>query len=244
MHILVLRFSAMGDVALVLPAVKSLLQQNKDLQITVLSRSFFGPIFQGQERLFFYGADLKAKHKGLKGLLKLASELHQQSKFDAVVDLHGLLRSRIITGYFRTKGVKTATFEKGRAEKNIMLKTHNLRQLPHATQRYLKVFSQFKLKNELLEGPYYQTQQVKEVDAILEKHKLLGPINLIGIAPFAQHASKEWPLPKVRLLIAELTQNPKNRIVLFGGGAIEASKLATIEDENPRCVSLAGKYFG
>jgi len=242
MHILVLRFSAMGDVALVLPAVVSLLQQNEELEITFVSRSFFAPIFEGNNRLHFVGADVKGKHKGLKGLLRLSSELHKKTKFDAVVDLHGLLRSRIVTGYFRAKGIQTVTFDKGRSEKKEVLKSRKLRPLLHSTQRYLNAFSKFGLKNELLNGPYYLPKKVKEAEAVLLSKKLGSDFNLIGIAPFAQHSSKEWPLIKVRELIAELTQNPKNRVLLFGGGEEEVAKLAEIEDENPRCFSLAGKF--
>ena len=44
-HILVIRFSAMGDVAMTVPVLKNLLQQNQDLQITVVSNAFFKPLF-------------------------------------------------------------------------------------------------------------------------------------------------------------------------------------------------------
>jgi ADP-heptose:LPS heptosyltransferase len=38
-HILVIRFSAMGDVAMTVPVVKQVLQQNPGLQITFVSNA-------------------------------------------------------------------------------------------------------------------------------------------------------------------------------------------------------------
>ena len=48
-HILVIRFSAMGDVAMVVPVVYSLAKQYPHVRITVLSRAFARPqIADGQ----------------------------------------------------------------------------------------------------------------------------------------------------------------------------------------------------
>ncbi len=44
-HILVIRFSALGDVAMVVPVVWSLAHQYSDVRITVLSRGFARPFF-------------------------------------------------------------------------------------------------------------------------------------------------------------------------------------------------------
>ena len=84
----------MGDVALSAPVISSVLEQNPTLEIVFLSRQLFRPFFEEHDRLTFIGADLKGKHKGIFGLKKLQNELLKEHKFDAVVDLHDVLRKR------------------------------------------------------------------------------------------------------------------------------------------------------
>ena len=75
-RILIIRFSALGDVAMTIPVVHSLAVQYPQLEITVLSRAVWQPLFQGlPANVSFIGADLTGKHKGLWGLNTLYSEL-------------------------------------------------------------------------------------------------------------------------------------------------------------------------
>ncbi len=68
-HILVLRFSAMGDVAMTVPVLRALTTQYPELKITVVTRAFFKPFFQDLKNVSVYTADFKGKHKGVLGLL-------------------------------------------------------------------------------------------------------------------------------------------------------------------------------
>ncbi len=45
-HILVIRFSAMGDVAMAVPVIDSLAKQYPEVRITVLSRPFARVLFE------------------------------------------------------------------------------------------------------------------------------------------------------------------------------------------------------
>src|SRR5690606_40840158 len=75
-HLLVIRNSAMGDVALTVPAVKAVLDSYPEVKITMVSHQEFAPFFEGIPRLEFFGADYKSEHKGFWGILKLRSEEH------------------------------------------------------------------------------------------------------------------------------------------------------------------------
>ncbi|MEE1309540.1 MAG: glycosyl transferase family 1, partial [Bacteroidaceae bacterium] len=44
--LLVIRFSAMGDVAMTVPVIHSLASQHPELRITVMTRGRFAPMFQ------------------------------------------------------------------------------------------------------------------------------------------------------------------------------------------------------
>ena len=82
-RILIIRFSALGDVAMTIPVVHSLAVQYPQLEITVLSRAVWQPLFQGlPANVSFIGADLTGKHKGLWGLNTLFySELKAKREF-------------------------------------------------------------------------------------------------------------------------------------------------------------------
>ena len=95
-HILVIRFSAMGDVAMVVPVVWSLAHQYPDIRITVLSRTFARPFFEDlAPNVGFMAADLKHEYRGIKGLNALYRRLTAK-QFTAVADLHGVLRSEYL----------------------------------------------------------------------------------------------------------------------------------------------------
>ena len=105
-HILVIRLSAMGDVAMTVPVLRIMTQTYPKIKITVVSRPFFKPFFEGIPNLDFLEADVYGEHKRL-GLIKLAKEAKELG-IDAVADLHNVIRSKIITKYLKIKGLETA----------------------------------------------------------------------------------------------------------------------------------------
>ena len=74
-HLLIFRFSSLGDVAMTVPVIKLLLEQHPELNVVVVSNSFMEPLFKEVERLQFYAADIKGRHRGIKGLYRLYNEL-------------------------------------------------------------------------------------------------------------------------------------------------------------------------
>ena len=80
-HILVIRMSAMGDVAMTVPVIQQLLQQNPSVQVTVLTQKLLAPLFEPLERTTVYPVEIKGKHKGLNGLYKLYRELKNNTGF-------------------------------------------------------------------------------------------------------------------------------------------------------------------
>jgi len=82
-HLLVIRLSAMGDVAMTVPVISALVDQYPEVQITVLTKEFLTPIFAQLPNVNVYVADVRGKHKGIFGLWKLYKEL-KGLKIDAV----------------------------------------------------------------------------------------------------------------------------------------------------------------
>ncbi|WP_249033226.1 glycosyltransferase family 9 protein [Winogradskyella sediminis] len=232
-HILVLRFSAMGDVAMTVPVLRALTLQHPGIKITVVSRAFFKPFFQDLENVNFYEADLKGKHKGVFGLYKLAKAL-RKLHFDAVADLHNVLRSKILKSFFF--GKRVVQLDKGRAEKKALTSGASFQQLKTTHQRYAEVFETLGYSIDL-SHPTFPKPQV-----LTDKLKAFIPnknFKTIGIAPFAAHHSKMYPLDQMEKVIAEMSK--AYNVILFGGGVKEITFLNTLEAKFENVRSIAGK---
>ena len=65
-HLLVIRFSSLGDVAMAVPVVYSLARQYPEVRITVLSRGYARPLFENlAPNVGFMEADVKREYKGI-----------------------------------------------------------------------------------------------------------------------------------------------------------------------------------
>jgi ADP-heptose:LPS heptosyltransferase len=240
-HILIIRFSAMGDVAMAVPVIKELLINYPSLTVTVVSNKHFDSFFSGIERLNFFGADLKGEHKGIKGLFRLYRQLKKNYPITAVADLHNVLRSRILTRFFRLSRLQVVTINKGRKEKReLVRKEHKIfRQLKTTHQRYAEVLYRlgysFVLKNKVNKKVYmHSTDNVQTFLAACKGKK-------ICIAPFAKHKEKMYPLDKMQHVVETLASENYS-IILIGGGKSEKELLEQWEKEIPVVFSAAGKF--
>lgn len=253
-HLLVFRFSALGDIAMTVPVVKSLLQQYPDLQVTYVSNAFVAPLFSGIERLHFHVADLKGRHKGVKGLFTLYHELTRIYNFDAIADLHDVLRTKILRFFFASSFKPTAVINKGRKEKKELTRKENkiLKPLRPTLLRYADVFAALGLPLQLDQTPEAIKSPFDSVPQENPGHQpalVPTPQNtsiaaksfLIGVAPFAQHAEKMYPLEKMKEVLRLLLQHKNIRVLLFGGGKTEVVLLQEWEKELPGLESVAGK---
>ena len=143
-HILVIRLSAMGDVAMTVPVLRALVLQYPEVKITVVSRPFFQPFFDGIPNVNFFGVDLNKRHKGFIGLLRLFSDLRKLN-IDLVADLHNVLRSKVVRTLFALSGKKVAATDKGRAEKKALTSLTNKVFAPvkSMVDRHVETFKQF-----------------------------------------------------------------------------------------------------
>jgi ADP-heptose:LPS heptosyltransferase len=231
----------MGDVAMTVPVLQQLLQQNPDVLITVLTQKLLAPLFELLERTTVYTLETKGKHKGLKGLYKLYRELKKQYRFDAVADLHNVLRSKVISLLFKTAGIKTASIDKGRKEKKLLTTKENkqLVQLKTSFQRYADVFNSLGLPLTLNTSQHPFPKQVLPPAAT----SLFSPTKKnICIAPFAKHEEKMYPIAKMKAVIKKLWENKLYQVFLLGGGKNETAILNEWEKEFPGVINLAGKF--
>lgn len=237
-RIIVTRFSAMGDVAMVASVLSEFQEQHTDTEIIMVSRPLFKAFFDPIPRLIFHPIDPKDRHKGLMGLFRLFSEL-KRYRAEFVADLHNNIRSRILGTLFRISGNRVATLDKGRAEKKALTRKHDKikRQLKLTTERYADVLRSLGFELSL-------AHKLRKMARPLP-HQILNEFTSsekkIGIAPFAQHTFKVLPLKKMEALIAYLSHN-HYKVYIFGGGALEQQMADTWTKNYPNIINTIGQF--
>ncbi|UWY29277.1 glycosyltransferase family 9 protein [Flavobacterium sp. TR2] len=238
-----MRLSAMGDVAMTVPVLRAFAKQYPAVKLTVISRPFFKPFFDGIPNLDFFSFDEKERHKGFLGLLRLFNDV-KKLKIDAFADLHNVLRSKVVSLLFALSGKKRATVDKGREGKKELTRAENkiFKQLPTMFERHARVFSALGFPLDLSPrsvGTTFLEKAVLSSDILNiignEKQKL------IGIAPFAQYDSKVYPLDLMKEVISKLAENPSYKILLFGGGKKEIEILDSLSEPFENVINMAGK---
>lgn len=223
-HLLVIRFSALGDVAMTVPVVYALAQQYPDVRITVLSRNFARPLFDDLlPNINFMEADLKREYHGITGLNSLYRRLLAK-QFTAIADLHSVLRSSYLRMRFNLDHYKVAHIDKHRKDRRRITSSSNkqLIQLPTSFQNYADVFARL---------GYPVNVQFRSIfsedggDMNLLPESLPRPTvgqPCIGIAPFAAHEGKIYPVRLMEQVVEQLlAKHPDTRIYLFGKGQRE-----------------------
>ncbi len=243
-HILVIRLSAMGDVAMTIPVLQQLLQQNPQINLTVLTRQLFAPLFEGLPRTTVFPVETKGRHKGILGLVKLFNDLRKQNQFDAVADLHNVLRSKIIRFLFRMAGVRSAEIDKGRKEKRQLTAKDNkkLKPLRSGFQRYADVFNAlgFPVVLNTAQQTFSRQQLPASISPLFASKKVR-----VCFAPFAKHDVKMYPHEKLKSIIKHFAKRGDCQVFLLGGGREEVLALNEWEKELDGVINLAGKYsFG
>jgi ADP-heptose:LPS heptosyltransferase len=234
-----MRLSAMGDVAMTVPVLRAFVKQYPEVKVTVISRPFFKPFFDGITNLDFFAFDEKERHKGFSGLLRLYRDV-KKLKIDAFADLHNVLRSKIVRLLFALSGKKRATVDKGREGKKELTRAENkiFKQLPTMFERHAKVFEELGFPLDLSNPTFPEKAKLSSdiVEIIANQHQ-----NLIGIAPFAQYDSKVYPQDLMQEVIAKLAENKNNKILLFGGGKKEIEILDSLSQPYDNVINMAGK---
>ncbi|MDX1461509.1 MAG: glycosyltransferase family 9 protein [Marinirhabdus sp.] len=236
-HILVIRLSALGDVAMVVPVLRVFRQTYPDIQLTVLTRPKFKPLFGDISNLNILEADVYGEHKGF-GLLQLAREAKALG-IDAVADLHNVIRSKGIAFYLSLQGVPRRTIDKGRAEKKQLVQSSGqISRLKSTHKRYADVFAALGCPINLSEHEFPKTVAVdNQVQEIIGSHTK----KMIGIAPFAAYPSKMYPLTMMKEVVFNLNEDGRYKIYLFGGGSKEEKVLLEWEQQFEHVTTIAGR---
>lgn len=223
-NVLVIRLSALGDVAIMVPLVERYATDNPDLRFTIAGPPLLQPLFEGMANVEYLG--LKKK----QSFVKIYQVLNAVGA-DTVIDLHKVNRvgfaltllqlRHLFDFHFRLRALR-----KGKLSRWLFI--HHLKTTPRKPQyqRYDDVFRRAGLTRSALKP---QTSDFKPQTSDLT----------IGIAPFAQHKGKIWPSELMQQLIGMLAEK-KYQIVLFGSKD-EAPTLEQWAAPYTKVTSVAGK---
>jgi ADP-heptose:LPS heptosyltransferase len=235
--LLVYRFSAMGDVILLLPVLKGVLAANADIEIYLLTQPGFFPLFQDIDRLHLIEADLKNKHRSVSGLFKLYRKIKYEIQPDQIIDLHCVIRTYILDFFFWVSGDKVISFKKGTFQKSRIVKSKLLKPIPGTIDRYSDAFVTSGFPVVLSELPVFPE---KDLPAQCQQI-FIKPI-IIGIAPFAKHQQKIWGIHKIESLIEGINRFRDVTILLFGGGKSELQSLDQLAEKFSNCIVSAHHF--
>ena len=197
------------------PIVRAAATQYPELAITMLSQQRFADLFADMpSNVLFHGVDVKKQslHDIVAGL----------DSYDLVADMHSVIRSVYVSAAMMFKGARVATIDKGRHDKRQL--THGKHMpLKHTTERYSDVLAAlgYPIRPQLVAKP--------------------APGTGIGIAPFAAHKGKIYPIERMERVVEMLSQKGE-RVVLFGGGKKEKEILHSWAQKYPNVESVAGKH--
>lgn len=230
-HLLVVRTSAMGDVAMLPHALRALCGAYPDLKVTVATQRLFYPFFEGLP-VDFLEVDTRGRHHSLAGMWRLAAEARRLG-VDAVADVHDVLRSKAFRLSMLLHGIPTARIDKGRAEKRrfIRLGGRGLKPLRHTVLRYCDVFRRLGFTfddptpapHRTLENPFGRKQG-----------------RWVGFAPFSAHRGKTYPEAQARELVRLLAER-FDRVFIHSGGGAEQKFAEEMERTYSNVTALAGK---
>jgi len=221
----------MGDVAMVVPVLRELLINNKNYKISFLTNVQFFPFFRTFNEIDLIPFDKKKQHKGVFGMFRLYKEI-KKLDLDYVVDLHSVLRTNFLRAFIK---VPFYQIDKGRDEKENLVSGKIFTQLKSTHQRYRDVFKKIGISIDPSIKNQIDRLDISDLKSIPKNNKLL-----IGVAPFAAHKGKEYPILQMEEVIKEINKN--FNVVLFGGGNKEELILDHIAGKYTNVINIANKF--
>ena len=208
----------------------------------MLSSPKFAPLFEKIPNLTFFAVDTKNEFKGVCGIWRLFRTLKKNHSFDYVIDLHDVLRSKILRMFFRLLGTPVAVIDKGRSEKRALVREENkiLKPLKSTVQRYSDTFASATLPLKVTFEKLFD--ESPELPLSVQNYLGEKKEKWLAIAPFAQHKGKIFPIEKMASLIEYYSNRSDLKIILFGGGGNEKSMMEEWASRFSNVLSVAGRF--
>lgn len=227
----IMRFSALGDVALCVPVLMSLLASYPERRFVVVTRKKFAVLFQplGVQVL---GVDLESKYfKGIWGMVHLGVKIKKKVRAPFIVlDWHNVLRTKLLGFFFRLCGHKAYAVSKNRRlRRRFLAPEKKVKQLPSVFERYGAVAERAgcPLRAGIAPRPYIKyvkTYLAPDRQAYIYKwQKFFG--RYIIMAPFAAYPEKCFPVSLCEDLLGALAGQNIHTVVVADDNSKEDVQL-------------------
>ena len=213
-RVLIIRLSALGDVAMTIPVIYSVAKQNPQCQFYVLTRPFFTRLFVNcPANVSLIKVDYMKQYHGIVGTFRLLKHLSSLG-IDKVVDLHNVSRSWLIDAFFRLKGKPVVMVDKDRKARRQLLKRKDgsVKPQENYVSRYVETFRRMGLSFKLDFKSLFSSV-VPDLPDFVQNNQS----KKIGIAPFARYANKTYPIEKMYEVVSLLSRHADYEIFVFGG---------------------------
>lgn len=238
MKVLILRFSAIGDIVLTSPVIDAIKAHDQTIEIHAATGTAFKALYQNNPAVsntFDFDKKIKGSLEGM--ISRLVAE-----RYDFVIDLHHNLRSLKVK---RALGVKSSSFNKLNIEKWIYVNL-KINRLPpkHIVDRYLETLEPLGIKPVTTGLSYFfKDGYIPSVDLPGIFRRADGyQVVVIG----ATHFTKQLPVDRTAELIIRAYEQIGLPVIILGGPSdVERSKLIAAQIEqsgsSPIYANLTGK---
>jgi ADP-heptose:LPS heptosyltransferase len=223
MKILVIRFSAIGDIVLTSPVLRGLHEQ-LDAEVHFLTKRSMLPLVEPNPHV----SKVHTIEKKVADILPIL----ENERFDAVIDLHDSLRSRQVCAALR--GVKVYRFEKLRFRRWLLVqfKIQVVVGLPHIAERFLATVAPLGICDDG-KGLDYFIPPTDEIRLPLSAWQ-----QQTDGASFAAHFTKRLPTER----IIEICQQLPMPVVLIGGKAEMATGQQIVAASGAHVLNTCGAF--
>lgn len=246
-RVMIVRFTALSDVAMTVPVVYSVCDAYPDTNFVMVTRHVASTLFVNKPaNLDVEGVNLDEEFTGLTGLYKLYKYLKAEYNPEVVIDLHDDAKTRLFGMFFKMGGAKLKKINTGNSEKRALTRRHNKRMLPliSTRERYREVFYRAGFAfNETFSSLFGETKPEPSIFAEISEAKQAGEC-WIAIAPFAKHKEKIYPIHLMKKVLDEVVSWQGVKVFLFGRGEAEQKVLDEWAKEYENVTSLATKRYG
>lgn len=244
--VLVSRFSALGDIALTIPSLYEACEANPDCHFFMLTRKHPSSMFiNPPENLTVVAVDFE-NYKGINGIWRLSQSLIRRYQIDTYVDLHDVLRTKLLRLFLRLQGVKVRHLNKGRRKKKALTRASHKIVVPLKTtvERYNDVFRKAGIVRKptfknIFGGKKGDTALFAAASAPKKESE-----KWLAVAPFARHKGKMYPLENLEKVIEHYNAKEGFRIFMFGAGEQEVLAIDGLAARYPSVVNVARSGIG
>ena len=249
---LILRFSSLGDVAMTIPVLRCITQKYPEEKFVFVTNGKFFPLFDEFENLEVFAVDFKKSYKGFFGLLKLFRNL-LKLRPSKIVDLHSVIRTKIISVLFKLSGYKIASLDKNRRGRKLLIRKKNkiFKPLKSVQILYQETFNKIGYNIDLMrDHSFPRLPKLSWANTHFEfRRRDYRDEFWIGIAPFAKHKNKVYPFDLMQNLVESLSKKTfmydgdaytKFTLFLIGHGDSEVKLLNQLKGEDEYTFNIDG----